>query len=105
MSEIPSNPRRSRKGPFDSICGARTRRGTPCQCKPVRQGGRCRLHGGASSGPKTAQGRAQSRENLKKALAVLNSPEYAEVRRRRAAKRQATLRRKALYRRLGVPYP
>src|SRR5215831_13673653 len=36
-------------------CGARTRRGTPCQC-PAMRNGRCRLHGGLSTGPKTAEG-------------------------------------------------
>lgn len=36
-------------------CGAKTRRGTPCQC-PAVTNGRCRLHGGLSPGPKTAEG-------------------------------------------------
>lgn len=36
-------------------CGARTRRGTPCQC-PGMPNGRCRLHGGLSTGPRTAEG-------------------------------------------------
>ena len=36
-------------------CGAKTRRGTPCQC-PAMANGRCRLHGGLSTGPKTAEG-------------------------------------------------
>lgn len=36
-------------------CGAKTRRGTPCQCRAMRNG-RCRLHGGRSTGPKTADG-------------------------------------------------
>ena len=36
-------------------CGAKTRRGTPCQC-PAMRNGRCRLHGGLSTGPKTAEG-------------------------------------------------
>lgn len=36
-------------------CGAKTRRGTPCQC-PAMANGRCRLHGGLSTGPKTAAG-------------------------------------------------
>jgi len=36
-------------------CGAKTRRGTPCQC-PAMTNGRCRLHGGLSTGPKTAAG-------------------------------------------------
>ena len=36
-------------------CGAKTRRGTLCQC-PAMPNGRCRLHGGLSTGPKTADG-------------------------------------------------
>jgi hypothetical protein len=36
-------------------CGAKTRRSTPCQC-PAMANGRCRLHGGLSMGPKTAEG-------------------------------------------------
>jgi hypothetical protein len=36
-------------------CGAKTRRGTSCQC-PAMENGRCRLHGGLSTGPKTAAG-------------------------------------------------
>jgi hypothetical protein len=36
-------------------CGARTRRGTLCRC-PAMQNGRCRLHGGLSTGPTTAEG-------------------------------------------------
>jgi hypothetical protein len=36
-------------------CGAKTRRGTACQC-PAMRNGRCRLHGGLSTGPKTQAG-------------------------------------------------
>ena len=36
-------------------CGAKNRRGTPCQC-PAMQNRRCRLHGGLSTGPKTLAG-------------------------------------------------
>jgi len=36
-------------------CGAMTRRGTSCQC-PAMRNGRCRIHGGLSTGPKTAEG-------------------------------------------------
>jgi hypothetical protein len=36
-------------------CGAKNRRGTPCQC-PAMANGRCRLHGGLSTGPKTQAG-------------------------------------------------
>ena len=40
------------------ICGAKTRSGQPCSKFPVKGKRRCRLHGGLSSGPKTAEGRA-----------------------------------------------
>jgi len=36
-------------------CGARNKRGTPCRC-PAMKNGRCRLHGGRSTGPRTAAG-------------------------------------------------
>jgi len=44
-------------GDFTSAvrCGAKTRRGTPCKC-PAMPNGRCRLHGGLSTGPKTSEG-------------------------------------------------
>jgi len=39
-------------------CGAKTRAGCPCR-GPAMKNGRCRMHGGASTGPKTAEGRAR----------------------------------------------
>jgi hypothetical protein len=41
-------------------CGARTRKGTPCN-GPALHNGRCRMHGGTSAGPRTAIGLARSR--------------------------------------------
>lgn len=41
-------------------CGAKTRRGTSCQ-SPAMRNGRCRMHGGASTGPRTEQGLENSR--------------------------------------------
>jgi uncharacterized membrane protein len=41
-------------------CGARTRAGCPCR-QPAMQNGRCRLHGGRSTGPRTEAGRAALR--------------------------------------------
>ena len=40
-------------------CGAKTRRGTACQRPANKKNGRCRLHGGASTGAKTEEGRAR----------------------------------------------
>jgi hypothetical protein len=59
---IPQDKRRGRlkngnpPGDFSAPrCGAKTRGGTHCQC-PAMRNGRCRLHGGLSTGPKTAAG-------------------------------------------------
>ena len=43
-------------------CGAKTRRGTLCQCPAKQTVGRCRLHGGASTGPRTKDGLARLSE-------------------------------------------
>ena len=40
-------------------CGAKTRRGAPCRRPANKRNGRCRLHGGASSGPRTKEGLAK----------------------------------------------
>ena len=65
-------PARTRSGPLRSgnprgdpskapRCGAKTRRGTPCQ-SPAMPNGRCRMHGGPSTGPRTPKGRERSRK-------------------------------------------
>ena len=43
-------------------CGAKTRRGTACQRPANKKNGRCRLHGGVSTGAKTEEGRARISE-------------------------------------------
>ena len=40
-------------------CGAKTRQGNACQA-PAMPNGRCRLHGGKSTGPRTPEGLARS---------------------------------------------
>ena len=47
-------------------CGARTRAGTPCKRRDLWSNGRCKFHGGLSTGPRTEQGRRQSAENGRK---------------------------------------
>ncbi|WP_369016170.1 HGGxSTG domain-containing protein [Armatimonas sp.] len=42
-------------------CGAKTRKGSPCQCKPEPGQDRCKLHGGKSTGPKTEAIRESNR--------------------------------------------
>ena len=42
-------------------CGAKTRKGTPCRA-PAMANGRCRMHGGKSTGPRTPEGLERSRK-------------------------------------------
>lgn len=53
-------PLKYRMLPFRATCGAKTRSGTPCRCFALANG-RCRLHGGVSTGPKTEEGMARTR--------------------------------------------
>jgi hypothetical protein len=46
-------------------CGAKTRKGTPCRCTWTYANGRCRFHGGLSTGPKTEEGWRRALSNLK----------------------------------------
>lgn len=58
-------------------CGARCRDGLPCQALPVwdrehdrPRNGRCRMHGGLSTGPRTEEGKRRSREAAKRGALV-----------------------------------
>ena len=44
-------------------CGARTRKGEAC-IAPSMPNGRCRMHGGLSTGPKTPEGKQRSLDAL-----------------------------------------
>ena len=44
------------------ICGAKTRKGTPCRAKSELGRRRCKFHGGMSTGPKTPEGKARIAE-------------------------------------------
>ena len=59
-------------------CGAKTRSGTPCAKYPINGKRRCRLHGGLSTGPKTAEGKARI------AAAQLKHGRYVNWREKRA---------------------
>ena len=60
-------------------CGAKKRRkGTPCG-SPAMANGRCRIHGGTSTGPKTAEGV----ENIRKARTKHGQRSAEAVRRRK----------------------
>lgn len=46
-------------------CGAKNRKGLPCGSKVLYPNGRCRFHGGVSTGPKTAEGKQRSLEAMR----------------------------------------
>ncbi len=51
-------------------CGAITRKGTPCQRPGNKHNGRCKLHGGRSTGPLTKDGKKISCHNASKTFPV-----------------------------------
>ena len=66
MAEAPRKRDRPR-------CGAKTRSGRPCMAPAVwdhqhkrPRNGRCRIHGGLSTGPRTAEGKARIAEALRR---------------------------------------
>ena len=44
-------------------CGAKTRAGIPCKLRSIYENGRCKFHGGLSTGPKTPEGKKRSAMN------------------------------------------
>jgi hypothetical protein len=54
----------------DNRCGAMTQLGTKCKAKPVRACGRCKWHGGYSTGPRTDEGKAKVALNLPRIFAA-----------------------------------
>ncbi|BCO11330.1 hypothetical protein GEOBRER4_n1642 [Citrifermentans bremense] len=56
-----------RKEKVKATCGAMTRQGMPCRNTRIYKNGRCKNHGGLSTGPKTAGGKLRALANLKKA--------------------------------------
>ena len=79
LAEMPKKPKKSR-----GTCGAKTRKKTLCQAPPVwdnvadkTKNGRCKLHGGMSTGARTEAGReairASNRRRKKHELVISES--------------------------------
>jgi hypothetical protein len=89
-------------------CAARTRSGGPCR-SPAMASGRCRMHGGASTGPRTAAGRERSRAaNLVHGYRTVEAREQhrqARVPTQAVTAYVALLRGKALNPERGRPWP
>lgn len=87
MAKSPHNPMRPMREPRTCTarlhaaprCGARTRAGTGCKQAAMRGKSRCRMHGGASTGPTTAAGIARMKAS--KVTHGLRTEAMQEVRR------------------------
>jgi hypothetical protein len=66
MNKHPTSPKRGTvsQARGTKLCGARTRAGSPCDARGFQSNGRCKWHGGASTGPVTAAGKAAVALNL-----------------------------------------
>lgn len=62
---IPAWLMRPTSAPARVQCGARTKAGHPCRGKSIPGKRRCKWHGGCSTGPKTAEGKARALANLR----------------------------------------
>ena len=73
----------NRQGDWNNAprCGAKTRKCTPCRAAAMPNG-RCRMHGGMSTGAKTAEGI----ERIRKARTKHGRYSAASIARRRAAR-------------------
>jgi len=95
MSMTPHEQRRGRlkqgNQPGDpskaARCGAKTRQGCPCKC-PAMRNGRCRLHGGLSTGARTPEGIERIRRAATK-HGMYSNAARAEKKRLRASDRKA----------------
>jgi hypothetical protein len=63
LPEFPEFPREC----IGMVCGGIGRRsGKPCKSSALYANGRCKWHGGLSTGPKTPEGKARSLANLRR---------------------------------------
>lgn len=70
-------------------CGAKNRQGMPCKVSTLFSNGRCKFHGGASTGPKTSRGKRQSANNGFKPKAPKRSEKHHGARQDISVTRQA----------------
>lgn len=78
LPEVPAMPEVLR----GLTCGAKTKRkGTPCKLTDLWGNGRCKFHGGLSTGPRTESGKNRSKMNgflPKKPRIPKKAPEFSE---------------------------
>ena len=86
VAQIVARNKRARSKPMSGEkCWAKTRAGGWCECNAMSNG-RCRLHGGLSTGPKTPAGKAASTANLPDAEALRDRSFPTSTRKRARAR-------------------
>ena len=68
-------------GDDPDLCNARTKTGRPCRALGLEPSGRCKWHGGMSTGPRTAKGKAVSARNGAKTRKKLRNRVIMELKR------------------------
>lgn len=66
VRSVRDEPPEMYKGDNPDLCNARTKSGHYCRSLALPSG-RCKWHGGMSTGPKTSEGRAKVTQNLRRA--------------------------------------
>ena len=89
------------------LCGGRTRKdGSPCRSVAIRPNGRCKWHGGLSTGPKTEEGKQRCREATQRTWAAWRAAGSPKRTYNRSPEWRANItaanRRRALMRRLAA---
>jgi hypothetical protein len=59
------------------VCGARKKTGERCRSKELRRGGKCKFHGGLSTGARTPEGKAKAIAAMRAGHAKWLSDMYA----------------------------
>lgn len=60
------------------ICGARKKTGERCRSKDLHRGGKCKFHGGLSTGARTPEGKARAIAAMQTGHAKWLSERYAQ---------------------------
>lgn len=62
------------------VCGARKKTGERCRSKELHRGGKCKFHGGLSTGARTPEGKARAIAAMQRGKARWLSEQYAQAR-------------------------
>ena len=62
------------------VCGARKKTGERCRSKDLHRGGKCKFHGGLSTGARTPEGKVRAIAAMQRGKVRWLSEQYAQAR-------------------------